>query len=191
MFAIPSALEEKELKYTYYINDPTGNVMGVYDQEFEIIGSDLHLKTYLKEYQIYGSSRLGTKKQNLLVENLTGYNYESPSNLRVKSNKAFMNFNRDVRVDFVYNPENNRMLMYTKDNVVGHTYLKQLSGAKGDNFVAGRLRWEGNTLNASEWTGYYSKNWNNQRLSDEYFKFMKDELRGAANFNFKKGAVQP
>ena len=81
------SVQEKELKYTYYISDPQGNVMGIYDQEFETIGSNLHLKTYLKEQHLYGSSLLGSKCKEVLVEDLTltGVSYEPGSTTEVKA----------------------------------------------------------------------------------------------------------
>lgn len=65
------ALTEQELwDYTYYIRDAQGNVMAVYNRDFEKTADATPIikdKLSLQEHHIYGSSRLGVENSSELV----------------------------------------------------------------------------------------------------------------------------
>jgi RHS repeat-associated protein len=64
--------------YTYYVRDAQGNVLGVYERSLPKAGATYTDQIKLKEQNMYGSSRLGTKNPDLLLTSksytFTSYN---------------------------------------------------------------------------------------------------------------------
>jgi RHS repeat-associated protein len=64
--------------YTYYVRDAQGNVLGVYERSLPKVGGTYTDQLKLKEQNMYGSSRIGTKNSDLLLTSksytFTSYN---------------------------------------------------------------------------------------------------------------------
>jgi hypothetical protein len=110
---------------------------------------------------------------------------------RVKSTKAFENYNPKKAVDFVYNAEKNSMAVATKGtNPQGHTSLAQSIGA-GESVVGGRLvRGAGGAVETSEWSGHYGQNWTPE-IRKSFTNFLGEktglQVNHSGNLLFRNG----
>ncbi|KAB2859612.1 MAG: hypothetical protein F9K09_01455 [Flavobacteriales bacterium] len=85
---IPNAADASQNTITWYSRDASGNVMAVYESEFEPTPNGLREKIYLSEEPIYGSSRIGEYKKKTLLkiidEPTIGLPTENFANLNAK-----------------------------------------------------------------------------------------------------------